>query len=120
MAKLVLDIAHAPFGHEYAYAGLFVAMAWVSIGNDVVVVMRGDGVYAARKGQGDTMKDISLPPTEKQVRDVLGEGGRIEADRESLEIRGIKPEELVEGVGTLTPEEIRRLMMEEGERVLSL
>lgn len=51
MAKLVIEISHAPFGHENAYSGLFAAMGWVSVGNEVLVVLRGDGVLSQGKGR---------------------------------------------------------------------
>jgi len=120
MPRLVLEIGHAPFGHENAYAGLFIAMGWVSVGNEGLVVLRGDGAYAAKKGQMDPFKEISLPPTEKQVMDVLETGGRVVADRRSLEARGIGKEMLIDGVEVLDEEGIRRLIIEQGERVLTL
>ncbi|MDD1770739.1 MAG: DsrE family protein [Methanomassiliicoccales archaeon] len=120
MADLVLDIAHGPFGRENAYAGLFVAMAWVSVGNDVAVVLRGDGVFAARRGQADSMKEINLPNTEKQVRDIIGEGGRIVADSDSMISRSMSADQLVEGVEVLSKREIRALIAEKGERFIAL
>jgi predicted peroxiredoxin len=119
MAKLVVEISHSPFGHENAYSGLFAAMGWVSIGNQATVVLRGDGVHVARKGQMDPLKEINLPPTEKQVTDILGEGGRVVADRHALETRGIEEDELINGVEVLDGDAIRRLILEEGERVLT-
>ena len=119
MAKLVIEISRAPFGHENAYSGLFAAMGWVSVGNEVLVVLRGDGVHVARKGQADPLGEISLPPTEKQVVDVLGEGGRIVADRRSLEVRGVRKDMLIEGIEVLDTDDIFPLMLEEGERVLT-
>lgn len=119
MAKLVVEISHAPFGHENAYAGLFAAMGWVSAGNDVVVLLRGAGAHVARKGQTDPLKEISLPPTERQVTDVIGEGGRIVADRSSLEARGIERDMMIDGIEVLDRDAIRRLLLEDGERVLT-
>lgn len=119
MAKLVVEISHAPFGHEHAYSGLFAAMGWVSMGNEVTVVLVGDGAHAARKGQADPMKEVNLPPTDKQVADIIGEGGRVVVDRRSMEARGIAPESLVDGIEVLDPSEIRRLMLDQAERFLS-
>lgn len=119
MAQLVIDISHAPFGRENAYSGLFAAMGWVSVGNEVLVVLRGDGVHVARKGQVDSLNEIGLPPTEKQVMDVLGEGGRIVADRGSLDARGIGRDGLIEGIEVLDIDAIHLLMLEKGERVLT-
>ncbi len=119
MAKLVIEISHAPFGHENAYSGLFAAMGWVSVGNEVLVVLRGNGGHVARKGQVDSLSEINLPPTEKQVMDVLGEGGRIVAERSSLEARGIEEDMMIEGIEVLETDAIHLLILEEGERVLT-
>jgi len=119
MSNLLIEIVHSPFGHENAYAGLFVAMAWASMGNDVTVVLREEGVHTGRKGQVNPFENISLPPTEKQVNELLEVGGRVVADRQALQIRGIRAEDLIPGVEILDLEEIRRVMMECGERFLS-
>ena len=74
MAKLMWTSGTPPSGMN-AYAGFFVIMGWVSIGNqDSCFAWRG--VHAARKGQG-TMKEIGLPQTEKLVNDIIGEGARV-------------------------------------------
>jgi predicted peroxiredoxin len=120
MPKLVIEITHAPYGRENAYAGLFIAMAWVSVGNEVIVVLHSDGVYAAKKGQQDPMKEISLPSVEKQVMDIIGEGGRVVADRTCVEVRGLDLEMLVKGVEVIGSDDLVKLVYEEGERVLTL
>ena len=120
MPKLVIEIVHGPYGKENAYAGMFIAMGWVAVGNDVIVVLHSDGVYAARKGQKDPMKEISLPSVEKQVMDILGEGGRVIADRTCIEVRGIDRDMLIEGVEVLDSEALVELVYKEGERVLTL
>lgn len=119
MVKLVIEISHGPFGQENAYAGLFVAMGWQSVGNEAIVVLRENGIYAAKRGQMDPLKELSLPPTEKQVLDVLEEGGRIVADRASLDARGMDSRTLVQGVEVLDADEIGRILMENGERLLT-
>ena len=120
MPKLVIEITHAPYGRENAYAGLFIAMGWVAVGNDVIVALHSDGVYAARKGQLDPMKEISLPSVEKQIMDVIGEGGRVIVDRTCIEVRGIDREMLVKGVEVLSSDDLVELVYREGERVLTL
>ncbi|MBM5805820.1 MAG: DsrE family protein [Candidatus Verstraetearchaeota archaeon] len=119
MPKLVIEISHSPFGHENAYAALFAAMAWASMGNEVAVVLKGEGVHVGRKGQVDPFKNISLPPTEKQVNELLEVDGRVVADRQALQKRGIKEETLIKGVEVLDPIEIRALIIEAGEKFLS-
>jgi predicted peroxiredoxin len=120
MPKLVIEITHAPYGRENAYAGMFIAMGWVAVGNDVIVALHGDGVYAARKGQKDPMKEISLPSIEKQVMDIIGEGGRVIADRTCVEVRGLDKEMLIDGVEVMDSEDMVGLVYKEGERVLTL
>ena len=120
MAKLIMDVGHAPFGHENAYAGFFVTMGWVSIGNQGFVLLRGEGVHAARKGQGDTMMEIGLPQTEKLVNDIIGEGARVIAEKEALRARNITPEMLIQGVEIMSSSELDVVVLEHGERVLTL
>ena len=120
MPKLVVEITHAPYGRENAYAGLFIAMAWVSVGHEVIVALHSDGVYAAKKGQLDPMKEISLPSVEKQITDIIGEGGRVIADRTCVEVRGLDEETMVKGVEVLDSDDLVKLVFEEGERVLTL
>jgi predicted peroxiredoxin len=120
MPKLVIEIVHGPYGKENAYAGLFIAMGWVAVGNDVIVALHSDGVYAARKGQKDPMKEISLPSVEKQVTDIIGEGGRVIADRTCIEVRGLDSEMLIDGVEVMDSEDLVELVYQEGERVLTL
>ncbi len=120
MPKLVIEIVHAPYGRENAYAGLFIAMGWVAVGNEVIVALHSDGVYTARRGQQDPMKEISLPSVEKQVMDVIEEGGRVIVDRTCIEVRGIDPEMLVKGVEVFDSDELVELIYKEGERVLTL
>ncbi|KAF5067285.1 hypothetical protein DSECCO2_254710 [anaerobic digester metagenome] len=120
MAKLIMDVGHAPFGHENAYAGFFVIMGWVSIGNQGFVLLRGEGVHAARKGQGDTMKEIGLPQTEKLVNDIIGEGARVIAEKEALQARNMGPDLLIKGVEMMSSAEMDSFVLENGERVLTL
>ena len=120
MPKLVIEITHAPYGHENAYAGLFIAMGWVSVGNEVVVALHSDGVYAAKKGQLDPMKEISLPSVEKQIMDIIEEGGRVVVDKTCIVVRGLDQEMLVKGVEVLDSDDLVELVYREGERVLTL
>ena len=118
MPKLVIEIIHGPYGRENAYAGLFIAMGWVAVGNEVIVALHSDGVYAARRGQKDPMKEISLPSVEKQVMDIIEEGGRVIVDRTCIEVRGLDKE--IKGVEVLDGDDLVELVYQEGERVLTL
>ncbi len=120
MPSLVIEITHGPYGRENAYAGMFIAMGWVAVGNDIIVALHSDGVYAARKGQMDPMKEIGLPSVEKQVMDIIGEGGRVVVDKTCIGVRGIDEKMLIDGVEVLDSEDLVELVYKEGGRVLTL
>ena len=119
MAHVVVELSHPPFGHEHTFAGLYVATASLSKGMDVVVILRGDGVYTGMKGQVEPQKNICLPPTEGQVEDIIDLDGRIVADKASLMTRGISPEELIEGIEVLDTAAIHSLILTEGRKVIA-
>ena len=119
MVKVVVEISHPPFGHENTFAALYVASASLSKGMDVVVILRGDGVYTGRKGQIEPLEKIHLPPTENHVEDVIELDGRVVADRQALLMRGIEPEELIEGIEVLDTQNIHDIILDHGEHVVA-
>ncbi|HEY3419144.1 MAG TPA: DsrE family protein [Methanomassiliicoccales archaeon] len=119
MEVLVIEIVHAPYGRVNSYAGLFIASSWVSAGHRVIVALHNDGVYAAKKGQTDPMKEVNMPSVEELVRDVLKGGGRVLADRMCLEVRGMDEDMLIEGVEISDGEDLVELVRKEGEGVLT-
>ena len=119
MIKVIVEISHPPFGHENTFAGLYVATASLSKGMDVTVILRGDGVYAGRKGQDAPLQHINLPPTEEQVQDILELAGRVVADKNAMDMRGITPEELIDGVEILETNDIHDIILNHGEKVVA-
>lgn len=115
---IIVSITQPPFGHENAFAGLYVGSASLSKGLDVMVLLLGDGVYNARKGQVDPLKNIFMPPTENQVQDIVDMGGRVVVENEALWERGIEPSELLEGVETMESSRIMEIILENGEKVV--
>ena len=118
LVKVVIELSHAPFGHENTFAGLYAASASLSKGMDVVVVMKGDGVYTGRTGQVEPQKNISLPPTEELVTDILELGGRIVTDKNALSIRGINSEELFKDIEIMDGQQIHDLVLDHGDKVV--
>jgi predicted peroxiredoxin len=112
MVKIVIEVSHPPFGHENTFAALYVASASLSKGYEVTVVLRGDGIYTGRKGQVDPLEKINLPPTENQVEDIIELDGRVVADKVALEMRGINPDELIEGVEIVDTKEIHDIILD--------
>ncbi|UCH88625.1 MAG: DsrE family protein [Thermoplasmata archaeon] len=118
MVSVVIEISRPPFGSEHTFAGLYVASASLSKGIDVIVLLRGDGVYTGRKGQIEPQEKIHLPPTENLVEDVIELSGRVVADNSALELRGIAAEELIEGIEILDTEGIHDIILEKGEQIV--
>jgi sulfur relay (sulfurtransferase) DsrF/TusC family protein len=115
---VVVTITQPPFGHENAFAGLYVGSASLSKGLEVVVLLMGDGVYNARKGQVDPLKNIFMPPTENQVQDIIDMGGRVIIEKEALWERGIEPSELLEGIEVMESSRMMDIIIENGEKVV--
>ena len=119
MTGVVIEVGHPPFGHENTFAGLYVATASLSKGMDVIVVLRGDGVYTGRRGQIDPLKNINLPATEGQIEDVIELDGRVVADKEALAGRGIDWSELIDGVEVLARNEIHDILLGYGKHAVA-
>jgi len=118
MSDIVVEISKAPFGHENTFAGLYVALASVTKGRDVTVILRGDGVYAGVLGQDDPPANIHLPPTEQQMQDIVDLDGRVVAEKASLDARGISKEDMFEEIEIVNTEEINELLLEFGDHVI--
>ncbi len=115
---IIVTISQPPFGHENAFAGLYVGSASISKGLEVLVLLLGDGVYNARKGQVDPLKNIFMPPTEAQVQDIIDMGARVLVEKEALWERGIEPSELLEGVEIMESSAMMDTIIENGEKIV--
>ena len=119
MKKILIEILHPPFGPENTFAGIFAATASLSKGMDVTVILREDGVYSGRKKTIETNENLHLPIIDKQINDVLELDGRIVADINSMKSRGIKNDELIEGIEIVDSDEIHDLFLEYGDHVVT-
>jgi tRNA 2-thiouridine synthesizing protein C len=84
----------APYGTIYAWESLEVVLIGAAFDQDVRLVFLDDGVYQLTKGQDTTgvgMKNFS--PTYRTLGDY--EVKSIYVDKESLEARGLKQDDLV-------------------------
>lgn len=85
---------HAPHGTVYALEGLEVVLIGAAFEQDVCMAFIGDGVFQLKRDQDtkDTgMKNFS--PTYKALGDY--EVNRLYVERESLEERGLKEDDLM-------------------------
>lgn len=113
-------IIHPPYGHENAFAGLFIAMASLSKGLDVNVILNCDGVFTAIKEQKEPERLLSLPSIEKQLQDILDLGGRILVEKVSAEKRGVRPEDCNPDFEFLSEEEFMKTILEHAELMITL
>jgi sulfur relay (sulfurtransferase) complex TusBCD TusD component (DsrE family) len=116
---IIVQITKPPFGQENTFAGLYVASASLSKGLEVIVILMGDGVYAAEKGQIDPQRNIFLPPTETQLSDIVELGGRVIVDRNALYERGIEDGKLIGGLEVKEMGEIQNVILDHGDKVVA-
>jgi predicted peroxiredoxin len=116
---LVVQISKPPFGHENTFAGLYVASASLSKGLEVIALLMGDSVYVAAKGQIGAQKNIDLPPTEPQVKDIVELGGRVIADAAAFRERGMESPDIIEGIEVKELKEIQEVILDHGDKVVA-
>ncbi len=102
----------APYGTIYALEGLEVVLISAAFDQDVSLAFLDDGVYQLVKGQQTKSLEVkNFSPTYRAL-----EGYDIEklyVERESLEARGIREDQLLVPVQVVSAEEITRLMDEQ-------
>jgi sulfur relay (sulfurtransferase) complex TusBCD TusD component (DsrE family) len=118
MKKVIVQISNPPYGRENTFSALYIATASVSKGIDAKVILIEDGVFTAKKGQLEPQKAINMPSVEEQIRDLLDLGARVIVERQAAEIRGIVPEELIEGTEILDLKEIQDIVIDDGELIV--
>ena len=95
MEMMTLIINDAPYGIEKPWNALRLARALVATKQKVNIFLLGDAVAISKKGQ-------QTPPGYYNLAQMLGEivvlGANVKACGTCLNSRGIKEEELVEGV----------------------
>lgn len=94
--SLLITMNHAPHGSAWAREGLDVALVAASLDQTVTVLLVGDGVYVALRGQtaGPLGQKGTLPMLEGlEMYDI----GPVQVDQASLEARGLDPRDLIAG-----------------------
>lgn len=99
----------APYGTIYALENLETVLVAAAFDQDVSMVFVDDGVYQLKKGQ-DTkavaMKNFS--PTYRALDDYDVE--KLYVERESMEARGLTPDDFVVPVDVVSSAELRDIM----------
>ena len=102
----------APYGTIYALEGLEVVLISAAFDQDVSLAFLDDGVYQLVKGQqtkGLEVKNFS--PTYRALEGYDVE--KLYVERESLEARGVREDQLLVPVQVVGAEEMARLMDEQ-------
>lgn len=103
--KVLIAVVHGTYGHQDDnYGALLLANGILAKGGDATLLLKADGIYLGVKGQDPN--DLGFPNNLDELTDFIELGGNIKLDRQSLEERGLKPEDLVEDVEIIDRENI--------------
>ncbi|OPX59604.1 MAG: sulfur relay protein TusC [Methanobacterium sp. PtaB.Bin024] len=94
MSSSLVIIDKAPYGHENALGGIYIAIASLDRDIEADVLLMGEGVYAALKNQSGE-KTIGYPSVSELIYSLFP-NGTLFAHLDSIIQRGIKYEDLVE------------------------
>ncbi len=103
-------ISKAPYGREDSFSGLYVPIVTIAEQIKTQVLFIEDGVFSALKDQRS--KDIRYPSTSELVSNIITLNGKVYAETKSCESRGIKLEELIEGIQLVSDKKIAQMLVE--------
>ena len=110
--KFMFVTRRAPYGTIYALEGLEMVLITGAFDQDVSVVFMDDGVFQIAKGQ-DT-KAVNMKNFSPTFRALDGyDIEKLYVEKESIEARGLTPEDFVVPVEVLASDEIAALMAEQ-------
>jgi tRNA 2-thiouridine synthesizing protein C len=94
MTSALVIIDKAPYGHENALSGIYIAIASLDKGINCDVLLMGDGVYAAQKNQSSEQA-IKYPSLSELIYSLFP-NGTLFVHLDAIIERGIKYGDLVE------------------------
>ena len=107
----------APYGSIYALESLEVVLIGAAFDQDVSMLFVDDGVYQLKKGQDTKESDMkNFSPTYRALE--MYDVEKLYVDRESMEARGLTPDDLVVPVEVLNTGQVSDLI-EEQEVILN-
>jgi len=110
--KVMFVNRKAPYGTIYALESLEVVLITATFDQDVSLVFLDDGVYELLKGQNTKAIGIkNFSPTYRALDGYDVE--KLYVERESLEARGLKEDQLLVDVEVLTSAQMGELMAEQ-------
>jgi len=117
VGRAVILVTSAPYGRENTYGGLYTAIASLDLGLRTVVVLTGDGVYAALKGQS-AEKSLGYPT----IGDLFHQThprAKIYAESSSLRERGLEKTDLIEIVEPIEDAGLLEVFVKYGEAIIT-
>ena len=93
---ILIICTHGTYGrHDDLYGALLTANAALAKGLLVTIFLVEEGVFACNKNQNPSK--IGLPNNIDELNDFLELGGRLIIDKESIDERGIKRDDMIAG-----------------------
>jgi uncharacterized protein involved in oxidation of intracellular sulfur len=111
----VFIISEAPYGNEKPWNALRLAKALVAIQQKVKIFLLGDAVALAKRGQKTPAGYYNLA---QMVADLISSGAEVRVCVTCVDARGLKTEELVDGVAVGKMLDLAH-WVEEGSKVLT-
>ena len=102
MTKMAVIIFESPYGHEKPYTALRFALTALIDGHEITVILLQDGIFVANKGQAPA----EYPNHLEYLTNAIEEGLKVIVCGVCCQARGIKQENLVEGVNIVGMHEI--------------
>lgn len=96
MGKIAMLLKRSPYGDINAAEAVRHALGAASGELEVVLILTDGGVLIARKGQDET--GTGFTNLEAGLRDCVGMGVAVHAERESLAAYGLSAADMIEGV----------------------
>lgn len=94
MSSSLVIIDKAPYGHENALSGIYIAIASLDKGINSDILLMGDGVYAAQKNQSSEAT-IKYPSISELIYSLFP-NGTLYVHLDAIIERGIEYDNLVE------------------------
>lgn len=101
MASITVAVGDPPYGKQRVYTALRFSLAALHEGHQANLFLLEDAVFAAKRGQQPPempVGDAGMPSCEELLRAAMQEGLKIKACRVCSSERGLRPEEVMEGV----------------------
>jgi tRNA 2-thiouridine synthesizing protein C len=109
MAKSILIFVRGPpYGAADSYAGLRLGLSTAVHEVDTKIILFGEGVYNALKGQNS--KKIGAPSNAGIIEDVIAMGGTVYCLKEDLGECGVSTDELVEDIEIIPRKELSNIV----------